>query len=555
MNTNRNVLTTCSGIVIDAVFQWFLNTLKLQYAPMDIEYPDSESSNEVRRPRKRCRRISSSSDNENEQCNNFINEEYVWKAENHTPIIHRFTSEGGATINTRGLSRGEIFELFFNTELITKIIAETNKYGASDADFIPIEGDELKVFIAVNILMSLISKPTVQSYWSTDKNIETPYFKNVMSRGRFISISKNLHFSSTNNPNNPLSKIREVMEIVKKTFIRMYVPNKNISIDESLMACRSRLHYIQFIRTKRTRFGIKFYKVCDSQSRYIHNFNIYRGKDKTATGSAGRNVVFNLLKESQLLHKGYCLFIDNWYSSPKLFRELYKMKTNVCGTVRINRKEMPRELKSHVLQQGEAIIFTTKEMAAIKWKNKKDFVMLTTMHDLSFVEAGKQNRYTGQKTLNPTAVVDYNQYMGGVDVGDQMLSKFHTVRRSEEIIDKYLPNINVDKASVNDSFTRFTGRHFPVRIPATPAKGNKTSKRCVLCLKQLNLVYKIPCECEKCYIRQTKQKLKKRLEQHKNDCKPTNAQEINTTALAEHHFKTGHKFIFEETAILDREDN
>ncbi|KAI4490373.1 hypothetical protein M0802_010644 [Mischocyttarus mexicanus] len=317
---------------------------------MDIEYPDSESSSEVRHPRKRCRRISSSSDSENEQCNNFINED-------------------------------------------------------------------------------------------------------------------------SNSPNDPLSKIREVIEIVKKTFIRMYVPNKNISMDESLMACRSRLHYIQFIRTKRARFG----------------------KDKIATGSAGRNVVFNLLKESQLLHKGYCLFIDNWYSSPTLYRELYNMKTNVCGTVRINRKKMPPELKSHVLQKGETTIFTTKERAAIKWKDKKDFVMLTTMHDLSFVEAGKINRYTGEKSLKPTAVVDYNQHMVGVDVGDQMLSKFHTKKDrafhvfkqllAEEIIDKYLPNINVDKASVNDSFMRFTGRHFPVRIPATPAKGNRTSKRCVLCLK------------------------------------------------------------------------
>ncbi|KAI4473653.1 hypothetical protein M0804_015250 [Polistes exclamans] len=74
-------------------------------------------------------------------------------------------------------------------------------------------------------------------------------------------------------------------------------------------------------------------------------------------------------------------------------------------------------------------------------------------------------------------------------------------------------------------------------------------------LEQSNLVYKIPCECDKCYIGQTKQKLKKSLEQHKNDCKPTNAQKNNTTALAEHHFKTGHEFKFEETAILDREDN
>ncbi|KAI4476635.1 hypothetical protein M0804_013414 [Polistes exclamans] len=41
--------------------------------------------------------------------------------------------------------------------------------------------------------------------------------------------------------------------------------------------------------------------------------------------------------------------------------------------------------------------------------------------------------------------------------------------------------------------------------------------------EQSNLVYKIPCVCDKCYIGQTKQKLKKRLEQHKNDCKPINA--------------------------------
>ncbi|KAI4475149.1 hypothetical protein M0804_014486 [Polistes exclamans] len=74
-------------------------------------------------------------------------------------------------------------------------------------------------------------------------------------------------------------------------------------------------------------------------------------------------------------------------------------------------------------------------------------------------------------------------------------------------------------------------------------------------LEQSNLVYKIPCVCDKCYIGQTKQKLKKRLEQHKNDCKPINAQKSNITALAEHHFITGHKFKFDETNILDKEDN
>lgn len=492
---------------------------------MDFDHvDDSDSSIEVGHTRKRIRRISSSNDSEIDQCGTFINEDYMWKAENHTPIIHDFSSVGGATVNTQNLSRREVFELFFNKELATKIITETNKYGATDADFIPLTDDELKVFIALNILMSLVSKPTIQSYWTTDKSIETPYFKNIMCRNRFVSIARNLHFSSNNNSNDALIKIREVSEIVKKTFIRMYVPNKNISIDESLMQCRSRLHYIQFIRTKRARFGIKFYKLCDSKSRYIHNFNIYVGKDKTNTGSASRNVVINLLKESRLLHKGYCLFIDNWYSSPTLYRELYNMETNVCGTARMNRKEMPRELKLHQLQKGEAVVFSTRDMAAIKWKDKKDVVLLTTMHSLDFAETGKTNRYTGQKSLKPTVVIDYNQYMGGVDVGDQMLSKFHTMRRckkaykkiffyfidmmllnsyvifknhkkdrafhvykqklAEEIIDKYLPNVKVSEASINHSITRYTGRHFPIWIPTTLAKGNRTSKRCVACLSK-----------------------------------------------------------------------
>ncbi|KAI4476482.1 hypothetical protein M0804_013553 [Polistes exclamans] len=72
---------------------------------------------------------------------------------------------------------------------------------------------------------------------------------------------------------------------------------------------------------------------------------------------------------------------------------------------------------------------------------------------------------------------------------------------------------------------------------------------------QSNIVYKIQCECEKCYIGQTKQKIKKRLDQHKNDCKPSNANKTNTTALAAHHLTTGHNFNFDAATILDLEEN
>ncbi|XP_017754359.1 PREDICTED: piggyBac transposable element-derived protein 4-like [Eufriesea mexicana] len=482
-------------------------------ASMDFDHLyDSDSSMELGHIRKRMRRIASSDDSEVDECCSLINEDYAWKAENHTPIVHDFSIVAGATVNTQNLSRREVFELFFNEKLVGKITSETNKNGATDAGFMPLTNDELKVFIALNILMTLVSKPTIQSYWSTDKSIETPYFKNIMRRYRFLSIAKNLHFSGNNDSNDTLVKIREVSKIVKQAFIRMYIPNKNISIDETLVQCSSRL------------LGIKFHKLCDSKSRYIHNFNIHVGKDNINTGSGSRNIVINLLKESGLLHKGYCVFMDNWHSSPALYRELYNKQTNACGTASMNRKEMPQELKFQYLQKGEAVVFSTRDMAAIKWRDKKNVVLLTTMHGLDFAETGITNRYTGQKCLKPTAVIDYNRYMGGVDIGDQILSKFHSMRRcrepykqiffylidmmllnsyvifknhkrdrafhvykqklAEEIIEKYLPNVKVSEACNSDSITRYTGRHFPMRIPATAAKGNRTSKRCVACLAE-----------------------------------------------------------------------
>lgn len=72
---------------------------------------------------------------------------------------------------------------------------------------------------------------------------------------------------------------------------------------------------------------------------------------------------------------------------------------------------------------------------------------------------------------------------------------------------------------------------------------------------QSGIVYRIPCECSKSYVGQTKQKFKKRLDQHKNDCKPINILKTNSTALADHHFKTGHNFKFDMATILDIEEN
>lgn len=56
-----------------------------------------------------------------------------------------------------------------------------------------------------------------------------------------------------------------------------------------------------------------------------------------------------------LLGNDYCLFLDNSYSSIDLSDELAKYKTYCVGTVRSNRKGIPRKVKIRKLIKGKQI--------------------------------------------------------------------------------------------------------------------------------------------------------------------------------------------------------
>ena len=67
--------------------------------------------------------------------------------------------------------------------------------------------------------------------------------------------------------------------------------------------------------------------------------------------------------------------MDNWYSSPHLFKQLHQKKTDAVETVRPSRRNMPKDLKNNV-DRGQTIVRYSGELMALKWKDKKDVVML-----------------------------------------------------------------------------------------------------------------------------------------------------------------------------------
>ncbi|XP_042892717.1 uncharacterized protein LOC122266862 [Penaeus japonicus] len=126
--------------------------------------------------------------------------------------------------------------------------------------------------------------------------------------------------------------------------------------------------------------------------------------------------VVNLMHEVGLFEKGYQLYLDNWYSSPTLFHYLQSRKTEAFGTIRINRKFMKKK--------GDIDIRTSRAwMLAMSWFEKKPVNILFTMQKGDETVDLPPNR-RGEVRRKPHCVVDYNNGMKGVDIGDQFAQSY-----------------------------------------------------------------------------------------------------------------------------------
>ena len=101
---------------------------------------------------------------------------------------------------------------------------------------------ELKAFFAVLIMMGAISLPSINLYWTSKWSFGLPAFSSILSRNRFVLILKFLHFNDNNHQipldqpeHGRLYKIRPFPSRIINKFRKGYVPNQNLSVDESMI--------------------------------------------------------------------------------------------------------------------------------------------------------------------------------------------------------------------------------------------------------------------------------------------------------------------------------
>lgn len=250
-----------------------------------------------------------------------------------------FTGSPGLKVDVEQDNPLAYLKLFLTEDVIVKIVTETNRYHEQQSTtplarfsrsrkWVPVTREDIWQFLGLIILQGVVGKPHQKWYWTTNKLLATPFFGTVMSECRFSLIMKNFHFTNNEefdeatHPAPKLKKIWEVWQTIVGNFQRTYVPNRDVCVDESLMAYKGRLSWIQYIASKRARFGIKTYMLCEASTGYIWNSIMYTGKGtklnpRYSSYGMATSCVLTLLEP--LLNQGYCVTTDNFYTSPELY--------------------------------------------------------------------------------------------------------------------------------------------------------------------------------------------------------------------------------------------
>ena len=298
---------------------------------------------------------------------------------------------------------------------------------------------ELKAWLGLTLNMGLVRKNSVKSYWSKNSVIQTPIFPNTMSRDRYLHILRFLHFTDNDNAPDPadpnrdkLWKIKPFLNALLPRFTAVYAPSRNLSLDETLIKFKGRVHFRQFLPLKRSRFGLKGFVIADASTGYVLNTSIYTGKEgPAASKDLAMRVVLNLTEP--YAHKGYRLFVDNWYTSVPLFLELERRGILACGTVRSNRKFLPKEIvdqqneQAKRLKRGDSLFRQSGNLVCCTWKDKKPVHLLSTIPEgLEIGQVERRLRSEGRwqtKNFAQSKLIKlYNSNIGGVDLGDQRIA-------------------------------------------------------------------------------------------------------------------------------------
>ncbi|KAJ8353412.1 hypothetical protein SKAU_G00209790 [Synaphobranchus kaupii] len=368
----------------------------------------------------------------------------------------------------------DLFRLFFSKDVLKLLCDNTNGNAARKhaqglhTPWSDVDAEDMLKYLSIVLYLGLVKPSAARDLWRKDRLHNHPFPCSVMPGYRYEAIGAFLHMSDTTADviNDQLKgqagydglfRLKPLHDQILTACRAYYHPHRNLAIDERMVASKARHGMKQYLKDKPTKWGFKLFVLADSKTGYTCDFSVYQGKALTPSGNGlSFDAVVNLLWVPYL-GTGYHVFVDNFYTSTALFRHLHRIHYGACGTIRENRIGFPKTKVNSLPKKavrGDMRWIRDGPLLYVKWKDTREVSMCSSIHKAySGKSVQRQARnpdgtWARRVVTIPEPVLEYNKYMGGVDLSDALIKYFSVTQKCRHWYKKLFLHF-VDIAVVN----------------------------------------------------------------------------------------------------------
>ncbi|XP_016103244.1 piggyBac transposable element-derived protein 4-like isoform X2 [Sinocyclocheilus grahami] len=358
---------------------------------------------------------------------------------------------GPQILPTRCTTALQFFQLLFPKKMWQTIVVHTNDYGAKCQgrkgkvwDYICHK--DLKSYIALVIYMGMFRCSSLTDYWSVSEHFSLSFPAKIMSYKKFLSISKALHLSDSKEDEKNsfrkgtaayerLGKIQPLYQVIREACKTFFHPYQNITILERMVTSQDRTVLKRCVKNKSPNMGYKLFALTDCTCGYTWDFFIYEGKSCASQNVGLSYESVMALVDENMLGSGYKLFVDKFYTSPTLFRDLLYKKIWACGPIWANRTGFPKTVVNRLSKnapRGTMRWIRDGSLLFVEWKDSQEVQMCSTFHKAYEGDTvPRKMKDDALRTLKevpiPAVVLDYNRNMEVVDSSDRITGHYRAL--------------------------------------------------------------------------------------------------------------------------------
>jgi hypothetical protein len=366
-----------------------------------------------------------------------------------------------------------LWSRFISPQILQAIAENTNEYEAiqfestkdhttKERPWKDVTGADIGAYLGAAMLMGVQPQSRIQDYWSTSSDKPTFPIQQYITRQRFQQISRYLKI---NNPNEVVpkqrffNKLEPLLSSFKATSQKLVNLPDTVSIDENLVASRSRTVHLMQIDNKAARKGFKIYTLCSGHYLYdwmytskaakVPEANEYPPHPTYGVFTDSERMVLTMVEALVKTHPSTFRFqvvFDNFFSTTRLFDQLREWNIGAYGTAKKgSRMPLPHILLDSVATKerdyGEIVNTVVAEgrINCVTFIDQGAVWMMSTVHDTAneptcwrpIIKRKRASDHLSRQTPAgdvelpyPKISFDYNHYMNGSDICQQIWDEY-----------------------------------------------------------------------------------------------------------------------------------